>query len=194
MQHMLVGPALIVVNRNIIKDLKFKFPMFISGLGLVGSALLSVLLIKVFRLVALEKSDLITCRFVTRCLAPIGLFQASTLAFGNAAYIYIPIGLIQILKSFTPAVTLVVLVVSGTEMPTTPVVLSVLGICAGMALATGAASEVNLMGVLLMFGAESCEATRLVLQQRLLQQEKFGIDEAYSPCLLACLRNSSMQM
>lgn len=45
--YLSVGPALILVNRHILKEVGFDYPMALSGLGLIGAWLSSVFLIQV---------------------------------------------------------------------------------------------------------------------------------------------------
>jgi drug/metabolite transporter (DMT)-like permease len=48
-------------------------------------------------------------------VAPVGLCQALTLALGNAAYLYLTVSFIQMLKAFTPVVVLAIGIVFGIE-------------------------------------------------------------------------------
>jgi len=107
--YLLVGPTLILVNRHILKVVGFNYPMALSGLGLVGASLSATFLVHVVGAVQLERTELVTRRFVALNLAPIGLAMAATLACGNAVYLYLPVGFIQMLKAFTPTVTLLML-------------------------------------------------------------------------------------
>lgn len=82
-----------------------------------------------------------------------------------------------VLKAFTPATTLAMLWCSGIEVPTCRVLLSVIAICVGTALATAGEGSFHPLGLMLMLGAEVSEATRLVLTQKLLQNFQFGVIE-----------------
>ena len=55
-----------------------------------------------FGVVRLEHSAMITRGFYFRNLLPIGAAMAITLATGNAVYLFLPVGFIQMLKAFTP--------------------------------------------------------------------------------------------
>ena len=55
--------------------------------------------------------------------------------------------------------------------------LAVLGICVGTALASAGEGSFHPLGLLLMLTAEVSEAVRLVLTQKLLQNLKFGVVE-----------------
>lgn len=174
--YLSVGPTLILVNRSLLKKHNFNYPMMLSGLGLLFSSAVSTSLVA-SGVVKLEHSALITRQFFLRNLLPIGAAMAATLAAGNAVYLYLPVGFIQMLKAFTPVVTLIMLVVLAIEIPTTRVSLSVLGICVGTAIASLGAGELNFLGVAVMLTAEVAEAVRLVLTQKLLQNLKFGVIE-----------------
>ena len=91
------------------------------------------------------------------------------------------------------AVTLALLYLSGIETPSRNVLLAVLGICGGTAMASIGEGSFNVVGLGLMLLAEVAEATRLVLTQRLLKNLKFGVSAAlacqahYMPPTLTCL-------
>ncbi|KAL3913240.1 MAG: hypothetical protein SGPRY_008053 [Prymnesium sp.] len=136
--YLSVGPTLIIHN--------FNFPMALSGLGLLFSSAVSVGLVKT-GVVQLEQSSQISRGFYFTNLLPIGASMAATLAAGNAVYLYLPVGFIQMLKAFTPVVTLIFLALSGIELPTLRVALSVLGICAGTAMASLGATSLDLVGL-----------------------------------------------
>ena len=44
--YLAAGPCMIILNKTIIKDLKFKYPMAVAGMGLLATSLLSLILIK----------------------------------------------------------------------------------------------------------------------------------------------------
>jgi drug/metabolite transporter (DMT)-like permease len=64
------------------------------------------------------------------------------------------------------------------EIPTIQVVFSVFVILVGTIITTEATPEFNLFGILLMFGAEISESTRLVVTQHLLVRCNFSVVEA----------------
>jgi len=174
--YLAIGPSLILINRTILKERKFNYPMALSGLGLIFSSLVSSLLVGC-SCVRLEHRKMITPSFFLRNLVPIGASMAATLAAGNAVYLYLPVGFIQMLKAFTPTVTLALLWLSGLETPSRRVLLCVLGICGGTAMASLGEGSLHPLGLGLMLLAEAAEATRLVLTQRLLKNLKFGVVE-----------------
>mmetsp|Transcript_42435 Transcript_42435/g.137021 ORF Transcript_42435/g.137021 Transcript_42435/m.137021 type:complete len:357 (+) Transcript_42435:70-1140(+) len=175
--YLSVGPALILVNRHLLKVVGFDFPMMLSGLGLVGASLTAVILVNVLRVVEPSHRSMLTPRFVATNLLPIGAAMAATLAAGNAVYLYLPVGFIQMLKSFTPTVTLAMLCLLRIEFPSPLVSMTVLGMCGGTAAASYGAPAFDLTGLCIMLSAEASEALRLVLTQKLLQNHSFGVVE-----------------
>lgn len=64
-------------------------------------------------------------------LIPLVACTAGTMFLGNAPYMHLSLSFIQILKAFTPALTLVVGMAAGVERLTAALVLSVLLIALG---------------------------------------------------------------
>mmetsp|Transcript_19189 Transcript_19189/g.39124 ORF Transcript_19189/g.39124 Transcript_19189/m.39124 type:complete len:226 (+) Transcript_19189:287-964(+) len=108
---------------------------------------------------------------------PVGAAMAATLSFGNAVYLHLPVAYIQMLKAFTPVVTLTLLCVTRIEVPSRRVTLSVAGICVGTAIASLGEGSFSALGLLIMLAAEVSEAVRLVLAQKLLKNLKMGVIE-----------------
>jgi hypothetical protein len=98
--YMSVGPALIIVNRSLIKEVGFDFPILISAAGQGLSGLCSRILIDVLGVVALDDNtrEMVSERsFILTALVPVGACQAITLACGNAVYLYLNMGFIQVI-------------------------------------------------------------------------------------------------
>lgn len=93
---LILGPTLIILNKHILKDVGFNYPMFLSGLGLAASSLVSHLLVRVFKVVELQHANKVTTVFYLRNLLPVGASHALTLAFGNAVYLYLTVSFIQV--------------------------------------------------------------------------------------------------
>lgn len=105
--YLMIGPTLILVNNHVLRKLHFNYPMALSGLGLLFSSAVSLILVT-SGAVQLEHAQEVTRGFYLRNLVPVGLMSATTLAAGNAVYLHLPVGFIQMLKAFTPVVTLLV--------------------------------------------------------------------------------------
>ena len=175
--YLLVGPALILANKRLLKDVGFHFPMMVSGLGQASSAVGSFVAVRVLKLQPLTQSDRITWRFYLKNMCVVGAATAASLCFGNAGYLYLTVSFVQILKAFTPVFVVAMLFLTGIATPSARVVFSVLMIAVGTAIAAAGEVNFNLLGLAVMFCAETCEALRLVLTQKLLTNLKFAAME-----------------
>lgn len=79
--YMMVGPALMVLNKEILRT--FPYPSLVSCLGMAMSAAVA-LAQRCSGHLDLQRT--VTCRFWLLRLCPIGIFQAASLVFANAQY------------------------------------------------------------------------------------------------------------
>ena len=80
---MAVGPALMILNKEILDVVQFRYPILVSCLGLVASAFCTHIL-RALGMLQLQYESTIDFRFwLTKCL-PVGICHAATLALGNA--------------------------------------------------------------------------------------------------------------
>jgi hypothetical protein len=189
--YLLSGPVLVVTNKHIIKDLGFHFPMAVASLGLIVTSFAASLLV-LSGVVVREKE--ISCSFWLTKIIPVGAAFATTLACGNAVYLYLTVAFIQICKAFTPCTVMLVLGCSGISIPTRNSVLSVLVICIGTAISAYGEMHLSLTGLFLILCAELGEVSRLVLTQYLLQNLKFGVWEGQyllAPASFLCITIAS---
>mmetsp|Transcript_43593 Transcript_43593/g.136781 ORF Transcript_43593/g.136781 Transcript_43593/m.136781 type:complete len:342 (-) Transcript_43593:73-1098(-) len=191
--YMTVGPALIVTNKTIMRELGFPFPMLLSALGVTCSALVARILVATgVATVRQEKREFVAGANWYRRVLPVGMLHAATLACGNAVYLHLGVSFVQMLKAFTPVVVLATMVALRLESPRKEVLAAVSFIVLGTLVTTAAAPELRPIGILFMAGAEVAEALRLALTQFLLTAQKFTVLEgqyilspAGSVCLLA---------
>ena len=101
--YMVIGPALILLNKFILHNLNFQYPMFLSGLGVLVSGIVARMLVGC-GYVTLQRKDAVEGLLWYRRVLPVGLAHAGTLAFGNSVYLLLNVGFIQMLKSFTPVI------------------------------------------------------------------------------------------
>ena len=107
--YALVGPSVIMVNNHIIKKLRFPYPMTLSVLGLLTTAIVCTFVLRVLprlqRLATVPSSSVtdpaatapqISFRFWLTNMVPIGAAQGITFACGNAAYMYLTITFTQV--------------------------------------------------------------------------------------------------
>jgi hypothetical protein len=152
------------------------YPYFVSGLGLISTFGFASILVHT-GMVKLEHKDTVNWHFFFTKILPCGAATAGSHAFGNGAYIYITVAFVQMLKSFTPMVVLIMLTVLKISTPTKEVVASVGLICVGTAISAAGEVNFNWIGFGFMVMAALSESTRLVLSQLLLQNLKFSAIE-----------------
>ena len=190
--YMAVGPSLVVLNKHILSEVGFRYPMLLSSLGLIFAALTAHILAAA-GLLPIQKK--IGISFWLQRVLPVGACHAATLAFGNAQYLYMGMALIQFLKAFTPIVVTAVAVVLLGKRPTVPVVASLALLCAGSSVTAAEDVSVTMFGVLLACGSASTEAVRLVLTQFVLQDCSFSLWESQyylAPAAAVCLVSTGL--
>lgn len=176
--YMVIGPALILLNKYILQDLSFPYPMFLSGLGVLVSGIVAQLLVR-FGYVQLHptRREAVEGALWYKRVLPVGLAHAGTLAFGNTVYLFLGVGFIQMLKSFTPVIIMITAYLARIETPSRPTIASIVVISLGTAMTCSFTPQLSILGLIVMFAAEATEAIRLVLTQFLLQNLKFGVVE-----------------
>lgn len=176
--YMFTGPWLILVNQRIMTELDYRCPIALSALGVIASALVAHLSVRLgVAQIRPQTLESISGRNWYTCILPIALSYAGTLGLGNAAYLFLGVGFIQMLKAFTPVVVLIVLVVLKLESPTLPVIGFVTLISLGTLVTAATAPEWSPMGLLLMSAATGAEALRVALTQYLLTSCSFTVLE-----------------
>ncbi len=173
---MVIGPTLIILNKYILYELHFPYPMFLSGLGVLFSGVTAHILVN-SGVVKLQKKETVEGIFWYKRVLPVGLAYAGTLALGNIVYLLLDVGLIQMLKSFVPVIIMTTSYLAGIEYPSKPIIISVLIISMGTAATCSYSPQLSILGLLVLLMAEVFEAIRLVLTQFLLQNLKFGVVE-----------------
>jgi hypothetical protein len=92
----------------------FKYPVSLSGLGQGFSALAAFATCHLLKWVPAEKR--VDSKFFASRMLPVGFFNATTLMFGNAVYMYLSVAFIQMLKALTPVITMVGLFLASMEV------------------------------------------------------------------------------
>jgi len=175
---MAVGPMLTVLNKDLLQA-GFSYPLTLSSQGLLCATLLTQLAARGGWLTLRQETrEYLEATGLLRVVLPIGVAKAITLACGNAVYLHMGLGFIQMMKAFCPAIVVAVMRLLNVERPTRVtlgfVSLIVLG---GLMLVRGEL-HLSLIGVGLMLASETCEAFSLVLTQKLLQNRSFTTTES----------------
>lgn len=132
------------------------------------SGLVAFLLIRVFKVVPPVK---MTFQIYATSVIPISAFFASSLWFGNTAYLHISVAFIQMLKALMPVATFVMAVICGTDKLRCDVFLNMLLVSVGVVISSYGEIHFNVIGTLYQVTGIFAEALRLVLTQVLLQKK-----------------------
>jgi len=164
----IAGPALILLNNTLLHDLGFPYPIALSAFGVLFSAFVcrTLVLLRLARLSQPERAE--SYAFFFRIVLPVAALSAITLALGNSAYVHLTVATCQILKSLTPALTLLLLYALRVEQPSLTVSVCVGSMCLGTAIAVQGELSLSRFGLLLQMGANLAEALRVVISQQLL--------------------------
>lgn len=171
-----MSSGLIFLNNYLLRDRGFEYPMMLCSMGVTSSWVISFALVKTGR-VKLKHEGLISRRWYTRHIVPIGFLGALSLGFGNYAYLYLSVSFIQMLKAAVPAVTLFVMYTAGLEQLHSKTLTGVAIVTFGTMIATYGEVKFSMLGLLMMMLSELSEATRMAFYQYLLGSLKFDMIE-----------------
>ena len=158
-QWILLSSTIILFNKWILSTKKFHFPLTIVIMHMVFVGVCA----QVYRRLGLSETPNISWRdYIVRFL-PIAAFFAASLGFGNAAYLYISVAFVQMLKASTPICVLLCSFGFGLETPSIRLFVYIVIIAAGVATACYGQIEVSWIGVILQMAAVVVEAFRLCL-------------------------------
>ncbi|XP_038723873.1 probable sugar phosphate/phosphate translocator At3g17430 isoform X2 [Tripterygium wilfordii] len=132
------------------------------------SGMVAFVLIRVFKVVSPVK---MTFEIYATCVIPISAFFASSLWFGNTAYLHISVAFIQMLKALMPVATFIMAVMCGTDKPRCDVFLNMVLVSVGVVISSYGEIHFNVVGTLYQVTGIFAEALRLVLTQVLLQKK-----------------------
>ena len=133
-----------------------------------------------------------TGRVYLRAIVPIGVFFSLSLMLSNAAYLYLSVAFIQMLKATTPVAVLLVTWGLGIAPPNMKTLGNVSVIVLGVIIASYGEIQFVLTGFLIQIAGILCEATRLAMVERLLRDEPMMsyvyIPDASFPPTTVCTR------
>jgi len=142
----------------------------------------------------------VTFQMYMKNIAPVGVCLAASLILSNAAYLYISVGYIQMVKSCTSSIVYVVAVLVGHEIFSLRCGASLFLICGGVAAASFGELDFNVIGFGLQLTATVVEAVRLIILKALVSSCGIQLDAMsglyyYAPtCLVAMLVPLSSQV
>jgi len=176
---MVVGPALIALNKHVMEECDFPFPLTLSSLGLLTSSLVAQFAVRLgFAELRPKTVDAVRGWDYLRIVVPIALTRCLALSLGNAVYLHLSLGFIQMLKAFTPAMVLVAMYSAGVETPQRPSIACVAVIVFGTLVEVHGELHASVLGLAMMMGSSIGEAFSTVMNQKLMQNLCFSEVEA----------------
>jgi hypothetical protein len=121
-----------------------------------------------------------TGRVYLRAIVPIGMFFSLSLMFSNAAYLFLSVAFIQMLKATTPVAVLLVTWGLGIAPPNMKTLGNVSVIVVGVIIASLGEIKFVMIGFVVQVLGIVCEATRLAMVERLLSSAEFKMDPLVS--------------
>ncbi|KAG2427911.1 hypothetical protein HYH02_014513 [Chlamydomonas schloesseri] len=174
---MCFSSAVIILNNQLYRR-GFKYPSTVTGMGQLMSALSG------FALSAVARQPLRPtppARVFATSLFPIAACTAASMYFGNISYLYLSVAFIQILKAFTPAITLLLGVAAGLEAPDWRLLLAIgliTGGTAGAVLVESGAPSFKWIGVISFMASSLTEAARVVGAELLNDGPRYNTAES----------------
>lgn len=157
--------AVILFNKYLLAVYGFPYPITLTMWHMFFCATLAIGLVKSGKVQAINM-DRAT---YIKAIVPIGACYALTLWVGNAAYLYLSVSFIQMLKALMPAAVFLVGCVFGTEKFKWPLMANMAVVTVGVVIASYGEFNFNIVGVAYQMASITCESVRLVLVQLLLQ-------------------------
>ncbi|KAG0498679.1 hypothetical protein HPP92_003005 [Vanilla planifolia] len=168
--YICLSSGVILYNKWVLspKYFNFPFPITLTMIHMGFSALVALVLVRVLKIVAPVR---MTFQIYATCVIPISAFFASSLWFGNTAYLHISVAFIQMLKALMPVATFLVAVICGTDKLRCDLFLNMLLVSVGVVISSYGEIHFNVMGTFYQVVGIFAEALRLVLTQVLLQKK-----------------------
>lgn len=189
--YILLSSGVILYNKWVLSTKYFNFPLPITltMIHMGFSGLVAFFLVRVFKVIAPVK---MTLEIYATCVIPISAFFASSLWFGNTAYLHISVAFIQMLKALMPVATFLMAVVCGTDKLRCDVLFNMVLVSVGVVVSSYGEIHFNIIGTVYQVTGIFAEALRLVLTQVLLQKKGLTLNPITSlyyiaPCSFAFL-------
>ncbi|XP_019707501.1 probable sugar phosphate/phosphate translocator At3g17430 isoform X1 [Elaeis guineensis] len=177
--YICLSSGVILYNKWVLspKYFKFPFPITLTMIHMGFSGVVAFFLVRVFKVVAPVK---MTFQIYATCVIPISAFFASSLWFGNTAYLHISVAFIQMLKALMPVATFLMAVICGTDKLRCDVFLNMVLVSVGVVISSYGEIHFNVIGTVYQVTGIFAEALRLVLTQVLLQKKGLTLNPVTS--------------
>ncbi|PRW20839.1 putative sugar phosphate phosphate translocator [Chlorella sorokiniana] len=157
--------AVIMYNKYLLAYRGFPYPITLTMWHMFFCAALAIGLVKSGKVQAISMDR----DTYVRAIVPIGACYSITLWVGNAAYLYLSVSFIQMLKALMPVAVFTVGCLFKTDKFNWSTMLNMLLVTVGVAIASYGELNFNIVGVMFQLGSIFSESIRLVMVQILLQ-------------------------
>ncbi|KAG0649005.1 putative sugar phosphate phosphate translocator [Hyphodiscus hymeniophilus] len=168
----------ILFNKYILSNLEF--PAILTCWHLAFATLMTQILARTTTLLDGRKTVKMTGKVYLRAIVPIGVLYSASLVCSNQTYLYLSVAFIQMLKASAPVAVLITSWLFGVASPKLQVLLNVLIIVAGVALASFGEIKFVWLGFFYQMGGIVFEAIRLIMIQILLSGDGQNMDPLVS--------------
>ncbi|KAH8970733.1 hypothetical protein BDL97_02G105200 [Sphagnum fallax] len=168
--YIVLSTVVILYNKWVLstKHYGFPYPITLTMIHMAFSGSVAFILVRVFKVVTPVG---MTFKIYVSSVVPISALFASSLWFGNTAYLFISVAFIQMLKSLMPVATFLMAILCGTDKPRCDFFLNMVLVSIGVAISSYGEIHFNLAGTAFQVAGILAEALRLVLTQILLQKK-----------------------
>ncbi|XAO24084.1 hypothetical protein I312_102874 [Cryptococcus bacillisporus CA1280] len=164
-----LSSTVILYNKYLYTNLNYPYPIFITAYHLGCAAIGTRILRATTNLLdGLDKITM-TRELYFKSILPIGVLFSGSLILSNTAYLTLSVSFIQMLKAFTPVAILLISAAFKLQALNSRLILIVLLISTGCALAAYGEIYFEMFGFLCQISAVAFESSRLVMIQILLQ-------------------------
>jgi hypothetical protein len=185
--YIVLSTVVILYNKWVLstKHYGFPYPITLTMIHMAFSGSVAFILVRVFKVVTPVG---MTFKIYVSSVVPISALFASSLWFGNTAYLFISVAFIQMLKSLMPVATFLMAILCGTDKPRCDFFLNMVLVSIGVAISSYGEIHFNLAGTAFQVAGILAEALRLVLTQILLQKKGLTLNPLTSLYYIAPCR------
>mmetsp|Transcript_25108 Transcript_25108/g.36053 ORF Transcript_25108/g.36053 Transcript_25108/m.36053 type:complete len:373 (-) Transcript_25108:407-1525(-) len=166
------GISMILFNKVLLTTWGFKFPFFLTMWHMIFASILTQILSRTTNLLPSVKEGRVSQADYFRKFVPMSFLFAASLVLGNSAYKFISVAFIQMLKSSTPVIVLILTFIVGREKPSIAQLGIMMIISIGVMLSTVGEVKFNMLGFIIQFTGVFCECSRCLIMDLLLSNKK----------------------
>lgn len=166
-QWIFLSSTIIVFNKYILSSTGFHYPLTLVMMHMLFITICT----RIWSSLGWEDVPSVSRADLVNSFVPVGATFAASLALGNAAYLYISVAFVQMLKASTPVAVMLASFAFGLEKPTWRLAVTMVVMSSGVALSCSAQIDASAFGTVIQMVAVGCEALRLCLVNMLLSSK-----------------------